>query len=83
MAPCLFGLYSVVALLYAECPLRHRAHAIAWRGKQTTTFSDAITAVRRWMWADWVFEASRHGEAFSKLPRALRAALLYALAPAA
>jgi hypothetical protein len=83
MAPCLFGLYSVVALLYAECPLRHRSASITWRGKQTTTFSDAITAVRRWMWADWVFETSRHSDAFSKLPRALRATLLYALAPAA
>ena len=83
MAPCLFGLYSVVALLYAECPLRHRTQLIAWRGKQTTTFSDAITALRRWMWADWVFETPCHHRAFSKLPPALRATLLYALAPAA
>jgi len=82
MAPCLFGLYSVVALLYAECPLRHRT-PLVWRGKQTTTFSDALTAVRRWMCTDWILETSRHGEAFSELPRALRATLLYALAPAA
>jgi hypothetical protein len=47
------------------------------------TFSDAITAVRRWLWQEWVFAIPGHREAFAKLARPFRAVLLYALAPAA
>jgi Transposase DDE domain. len=84
VAPCLFGLFSVVALWYAQLPARNRdRHAIDWPGKTETTFSDAITAVRRWLWTDWVFETPSHHEAFAKIPRPVRAVLLYALAPAA
>jgi hypothetical protein len=83
-APCLFGLYSVVALLYAELPARRtEGAAIVWPGKTNHTFSDAITAVRRWLWADWVFATPGHHEAFSKLSRPIKAVLMYALAPAA
>jgi hypothetical protein len=83
-APCLFGLFSVVALLYAVLPARftHTA-AVLWPGKSEVTFSDAITAVRRWVWVEWVFVTCGHKEAFTKLPRPLRVILLYALAPAA
>ena len=50
-APCLFGLFSVIALLYAELPSSQRREpAIFWPGKRERTFSDAITAVRRWLW---------------------------------
>ncbi len=84
MAPCLFGLFSVIALWYAHLPTRYtRRRAIDWPGKTETTFSDAITAVRRWLWTDWVFETPGHDAAFSKIPRPLRAVLLSALAPAA
>jgi hypothetical protein len=83
-APCLFGLYSVVALLYAQLPTRRTNGAvILWPGKTDRTFSDAITAVRRWLWTDWVFATPQHHEAFSKLSRPIRVVLLYALAPAA
>lgn len=83
-APCLFGLYSVVALLYARLPAkRTRTGIIEWPGKMDRTFSDAITAVRRWLWSDWVFATPDHHEAFSKLSRPIKAVLLYALAPAA
>jgi hypothetical protein len=81
MAPCLFGLFSVVALLYERLPARWtRLAGVDWAGKTERTFSDAITAVRRWLWVDWVF--ARHGfsETFSKLPRAFRQCLLSALA---
>jgi DDE superfamily endonuclease len=84
MAPCLFGLFSVVALLYRR--LRERGYAtaeVAWAGKSEVTFSDAITTVRRWLWVDWVFANHGQGDAFSKLPRELREILLSALAPAA
>ena len=84
VAPCLFGLFSVVALLYAQLPLRRTARpALLWPGKPDRTFSDAITAVRRWLWTDWVFATPRHHQAFAKLSRPIRAVLLYALAPAA
>jgi DDE superfamily endonuclease len=82
MAPCLFGLFSVVTLLYERLRTRGRATAtVLWPGKSEVTFSDAITTVRRWLWVDWVFASHGRGEAFSKLPRAFRETLLSALAP--
>jgi hypothetical protein len=47
------------------------------------TFSDAITAVRRYLWVEGVFSISGHREAFEKLGRPLRQILLQGLAPAA
>jgi hypothetical protein len=83
-APCLFGLYSVVALVYERLRSRRRSTArVDWAGKVGATFSDAMATVRRWLWSDWVFAHHGRGEAFSKLPRALRNLLLSALAPAA
>ena len=82
-APCLFGLYTVVAALYARMPARYRRRGIDWPGKQDVTFSDAITAVRRWLWQEWVFAIPGHNQAFSKLSRPFRNMLLAALAPAA
>ena len=67
VAPCLFGMYTVVALLYAELPARYtRVRVVDWPGKRDVTFSDAITAVRRWLWVEWVFAIPGHREAFSK-----------------
>jgi hypothetical protein len=56
---------------------------VAWPGKVETTFSDAITAVRRWLWVNWVFANHGYGAAFSKLSRPFQEALLSALAPPA
>jgi DDE superfamily endonuclease/Archaeal putative transposase ISC1217 len=82
--PCLFGLYTVVVLLYAALPARWRRERATIRpGKVEVTFSDAITAVRRWLWLGWVFAAPGPGEAVRKLPAGLRRILLNALAPAA
>ena len=84
VAPCLFGLYTVVAVLYVSMPARwHRPGRINWPGKQDVTFSDAITAVRRWLWVEWVFAIPGHNTAFSKLKRPFREMLLAGLAPAA
>jgi hypothetical protein len=84
VAPCLFGLFSVVALLYERLPARTRsATVVNWAGKVETTFSDAITAVRRWLWVDGVFAHPGFSAAFSKLPRPFQEALLSALAPTA
>jgi hypothetical protein len=81
--PCLFGLYTVVALLYASLPSRYaRVRVVDWPGKHDVTFSDAITAVRRWLWQEWVFAIPGHSEAFQKLPPTFRSLLLSGLAPA-
>jgi DDE superfamily endonuclease len=83
-APCLFGLYSVVACLYSQLPRRYtRGRAVQWPGKEDVTFSDAITAVRRWLWLEWVFAIPGYKPVFAKLARPFRSLLLHALAPAA
>jgi hypothetical protein len=83
-APCLFGLYSVVALLYAELPAEtDHSGAVSYRGKTEVAFSDAITAVRRQLWLEGVFESHGQTEVFENLPRPFQAVLLAALAPAA
>jgi hypothetical protein len=82
--PSLFALYTVVAWLYAELPARYRrVRVVDWLGKSDVTFSDAITAVRRWLWVEWVFSLSGHRETFEKLGRPLRQIVLQGLAPAA
>jgi hypothetical protein len=82
--PCLLGLYSVVALMYWSLPEADQDQgSVAWEGKQTVTFSDAISAVRRWLWTHWVFPRAGHAAAFAKLPEAFQQLLLNALAPAA
>jgi len=83
-APCLFGLYAVIAVIYAELPAKWRDERVIVRTKKTcVTFSDAITAVRRWLWAEWIFATPSHSGAFTKIPPRLRAALLTSLAPSA
>jgi hypothetical protein len=82
-APCLFGLYSVVALLYQALPQEKRTGAVQWHGKASVTFSDALSAVRRWLWTEGVFAQAGAGAAVQKLPEPLQEILLTALAPAA
>jgi hypothetical protein len=82
--PCLLGLYSVVALMYWLLPAEDQDQGtVEWEGKNSVTFSDAITAVRRWLWTHWVFPRAGHADAFAKLPQAFQEFLLYALTPAA
>jgi hypothetical protein len=84
VGPCLFGLYTVVAWLYAELPKRwSRVRVVDWPGKREVTFSDAITAVRRWLWLDWVLAIPGHRDGFQKLAPGLRRILLNGLAQAA
>jgi hypothetical protein len=76
--------YTVVACLYAGLPARFaRVRVVDWPGKHDVTFSDAITAVRRWLWLEWVLAIPGHREAFSKLSGPFRQILLNGLAPAA
>jgi hypothetical protein len=83
LAPCLFGLYTVVAVLYATLPPSKRSGAVAWPGKQIVTFSDALTAVRRWLWAEGVFPQFQDGTAMKEIPASLREIIFATLAPAA
>jgi hypothetical protein len=84
VGPCLFGLYTLVTWLYARLPGRWSRVAVAtWPGKSDVTFSDAITAVRRWLWLEWVLAVPGHRTAFQKLKPGFRRLLLNALAPAA
>jgi hypothetical protein len=82
-APCLFGLYTVVALLFQRLPYAQRSAAVSWPGKVGITFSDALTAVRCGLWAEWVFPQASPGMSLQKLPKPLRKILFTALAPAA
>jgi hypothetical protein len=84
MGPCLFGLYTLVVWLYAELPARwRRVRLVDWVGKREVAFSDAITAVRRWLWMEWVLAIPGYRGPFQKLKPGLQQILLNGLAPAA
>lgn len=82
--PCLFGLYTLVVLLYLQLlPPSSPLRAIFWRGKSTVTCSDMITCVRRALWEQWYFHTQAGPQEFSKPSPSLQDTILYALAPAA
>ena len=81
--PCLLGSYSVVAILFHARPAAKRAGAVAWPGKATVTFSDALCAVRRWPWDEAVLPRAGDAAALQKLPAPVRELPLTTLAPAA
>jgi hypothetical protein len=74
---------SVVAAWSASLPAEKRTGGVEWPGKETVTSSDALAAVRRWLWNGWVFPQAGFREGLEKLPGPLRERLLGALAPAA
>ena len=82
-APCLFGLYSAVALLYEATPQGERSGAVEWPGKATVTFSDALACVRRRTWCEGVLRQAGCGAGLAELPEQVRELLLTTLAPAA
>lgn len=66
--PCLFGLHTIVALWYAALPEQTRSQLEpTWTGKQTVTFSDAITLVRRQLWQHWIFKTPSLKQAMQQL----------------
>jgi Transposase DDE domain len=82
--PCLFGLYTIVVLLYLQLPdLLRVPLMLPWRGKTTTTFADMLMCVRRVIWQQWLFQTPLTAEPFAKLPGSLQETILYALTPAA
>jgi hypothetical protein len=82
-APCLFGLYTVVAILFHTLPESKRTGAVEWPGKTVTTFSDALAAVRRWLWAEAILPQAGQTMGLEQLPESVRELLLTSLAPAA
>ena len=82
-APCLFGLDTVVALIYDATPAALRTGAIAWPGKMTVTFSVALACVRRRTWSEGVLRQAGCGPGLAELPEPVRELLLTTLAPAA
>jgi hypothetical protein len=80
--PCLLGLYSVVAVLFQLLPQPERVGGVVWPGKTTTTFSDALCAVRRWLWDKAIFPQAGNDTALEKIPLPIREILLTTLAPA-
>ncbi len=82
-APCPFGLYTVVAIRFPTRPESKRTGAVEWPGKTGTTFSDALAAVRRWLWAESLLPQASQTMGLEKLPEPVRELLLTTLAPAA
>jgi DDE superfamily endonuclease len=82
--PCLFGLYTMVVLLYLQLPSSSNPlRAICWRGKSTVTFSDMLTCVRRTLWEQWYFQTQTDLQEFSKLSPSFQDRILDALSLAA
>jgi hypothetical protein len=76
-APCLLGLFTVVSLIFH----RHtrgkkvKPSSFAWYVKAETTFSDAMTCVRRLCWQEVLKQSPKHAGVL-KLPAGLRLMLL-------
>ena len=82
-APCLFGLVTVVAILFPTLPESKRTGAVEWPGKTGTPFSDALAAVRRWLEAEALLPQAGQTLGVEKLPESVRELLLTTLAPVA
>lgn len=81
-ATCLFGLDSVMAMLYTSLPRWRRIGRVTWAGESVITFSVAVAAVRLWIWDEGVFSQLPDGPSIKKLPPLIRDILHVALAPA-
>jgi hypothetical protein len=74
MGPVLLGLFSLVALIYAEHLKAHppRIGVRPWYAKAKPTFSDALSTVRRLFWEESFTTGSAEGKTLQKLtPRLL------------
>ena len=82
--PCLFGLYTLVALSFADLPKSSRRTsdlAGVTRVKPVTTFSDVIALVRTTRGRLWVLHCPRHATALQELSPAERRSLIQLIAP--
>ena len=69
--PCLFGLYSVVALLgHALYPTGDIPfQPTAWYRKQQATFGDVLASVRRHLWGNFSYSTCAHDPDLLLIPR--------------
>ncbi|MBB2172089.1 IS701 family transposase [Gluconacetobacter asukensis] len=76
--PVLMGLFSIITLVANDLQKQGRVQpaATAWYRKEGPTFSDAIAAVRRELWAAPYFHTSSSKGEQQKIPRALFNSLL-------
>ena len=83
--PCLLGLFSVVALLADRLDKRQllQVRSAAWYPKTVPTFSDAVAAVRRELWASAFLSHSRLRAEYERIPPPLLRRLADSLAYAA
>jgi len=72
-----------VALLYFALPESKRSGRVEWPGKTGVTFSDALMAVRHWLWREWLFPQVGLASVVQELPEPVQDLLLNGLAPAA
>ena len=85
-APCLFGLFSVICLIYARLVAERHAPAVRQTpcyAKAEPTFSDALFAVRRLLWSELLLRHRAWRPHVAKLPRHFQSTLLEYLAEAA
>jgi hypothetical protein len=69
--PVLLGLFALVAI-WADDMQQTRTIVVrsaSWYRKKTVTFSDALTAVRRQLWADEALSTSPQSHEMMKIPR--------------
>ncbi|HEU4457163.1 MAG TPA: transposase [Longimicrobium sp.] len=83
--PCLLGLFSIIALLADRLEKRQllQVRSAAWYPKAIPTFSDAIAAVRRHLWASGNLLHSQSGADYERIPAPLLRRLADTLAYAA
>jgi hypothetical protein len=79
--PCLFGLYSVVALLaHARHPDgKVPIQRAAWYPKSHATFAEVLAVVRRHLWGDFRYSTSAHAPDLVGIPRAELSRLVQAV----
>lgn len=71
--PVILALYSIVALMARQLAPQDSLmsrHA-AWYAKDRPTFSDTIPLVRRSLWSEAIYDASRRRGDVLKIPSAL------------
>ena len=74
--PCLMGLFSlVVVMAHALHPETLPVRQASWYPKQDATFSDALAAVRRNLWANFDYSISANGPNLHQMPENILGAL--------
>jgi hypothetical protein len=73
MTPALLGLFSLVTLWTSDPDVRRlaRPRGAAWYPKRDLTFSDALAAVRRSLWAATLSNTSRQTADITKVETAV------------